>query len=85
MGQEMTDQPTVSTSLGTLRGCVEEELSVFRGVPMTAWAIRFTLDGPWRKRINSPARFSGSGPELIGWRTTWIGHAASIPCTTSMV
>jgi carboxylesterase type B len=36
MGQEMTDQPTVSTSLGTLRGCVEEELSVFRGVPYAA-------------------------------------------------
>jgi carboxylesterase type B len=36
MGQEMSDQPTVSTSLGILRGCVEEGLRVFRGVPYAA-------------------------------------------------
>jgi carboxylesterase type B len=32
----MTERPIVSTSLGTLRGCVEDELSVFRGVPYAA-------------------------------------------------
>ena len=47
--------------------------------------MRFTLDGPAAKRITSPARFSGSTPELIGWRTTWIGCTASIPWTISIV
>jgi carboxylesterase type B len=32
----MTERPTVSTSLGTLRGCVEDGLWVFRGVPYAA-------------------------------------------------
>ncbi len=32
----MADRPTVSTSLGTLRGCTEDGLRVFRGVPYAA-------------------------------------------------
>jgi carboxylesterase type B len=32
----MTDRLTVSTNLGTLRGCVQEGLCVFRGVPYAA-------------------------------------------------
>ena len=32
----MTERPTVTTSLGALRGCVEDGLCVFRGVPYAA-------------------------------------------------
>jgi len=41
----MTDQPTVSTTLGMLRGCAEEGLGVFRGVP---YAAPPTTDARWK-------------------------------------
>jgi carboxylesterase type B len=41
----MTDQPTASTDLGTLRGSVEGGLCVFRGVP---YAVPPTGDARWK-------------------------------------
>lgn len=41
----MTERPTVTTSLGALRGCVEDGLCVFRGVPYAAPPVGA---GRWR-------------------------------------
>ncbi len=45
----MTELPTTSTTLGTLRGCVEDGLCVFRGVPYAAPPV-----GPARWKAARP-------------------------------
>ena len=55
------------------------------GVLSTPWPMRFTCDGPFGSRISSPARASGSSPELSFWRGfSGIGSSVAMPCTTSI-
>ena len=64
----MTDRPTVSSSLGTLRGCVEDGLRVFRGVPYAAppvGAARWKAAAPhpgW-EGVRDSAEYGPSAPQ----------------------
>ena len=64
----MTERPTVTTSLGALRGCVEDGLCVFRGVPYAAPPVgagrwKAAAPHPGWAGVRDAAEYGASAPQ----------------------